>query len=219
MANSKGNIESSDRFYFLGPQKSLWAVTIVTKLKDACSLDNVLKNRHHSANKGLYICFPVVVYRGKSWTTRKAECWRIDTFKLCVMGHLRVPWTERKPNSSILNEISPEYSLEGLLLKLKLPYFGHLMWRAHTLEKILMLGKIEDKRRGGWWRVRWLDSIIDSMDMSLRKLQEIVNRGVWCATQSVRSQRVQHDLLTKKQENLPFGLPSLPWVSENWLKN
>ena len=101
---------------------------------------------------------------------------------------MRVPWTARS-NQSILKEINPEYSLEGLMLKLKLQYFGHLMEGADLLEKTLMLGKIEGKR-SGWQRMRWLDSITDSMDMNLRKLQEIVNRGIWCAKQSLRSQRV-----------------------------
>ena len=127
--------------------------------------------------------FPVVMYGCESWTIKKAERRRIDACELwCWRRRSRALWTTRKPNQSILKEINPEYSLEGLLLKLKLQYFGHLMWGANSLGKTLMLGKIEGKRRRGWQKKRWLDSITNSMDMNLSKLQEIVEDiGSWLA--------------------------------------
>ena len=140
---------------------------------------HIKKQRHYFANKvptsQSYVFFPIVMYGCESWTIKKAECQRIDAFELwCWRRFLRVPWTARKSNQSTLKQINPEYSLEGLMLKVKLQYFGHLMWRVDSFEKTLILGKIEGRRRRGQQRMRWLDSITDSIGMSLRKRQEIV---------------------------------------------
>ena len=127
--------------------------------------------------------FPVVMYGCESWTVKKAERWRIDVFEpWCWRRLLRIPWTARRSNQSILQEISPEYSLEGLMLKLKLQYFGHLMRRTNSLEKTLMLGKIEGGRRRGWQRMSWSDGITTVIDLSLSRLQELViDREAWHA--------------------------------------
>ena len=194
MANRWGKMETVRDFVFLvskitadGDCSHEIKRQLLLGRKAMTNLDNILKSRGIMLPTKVCLVkalvFPLVMCRCESWTIKKAERGRIDALKLWCWGRLlKVPWTVRGSNQSILKEISPEYSLEGLMLKLNFQYFGHLMWRAYSLGKTLMLGKIEGRRRRGWQRMKWLDGNTDSIDVILSKLQEVVkDREAWRA--------------------------------------
>ena len=195
--------------------KSLQMVTATMKLKDflllgrkdMTNLDNVLKSRDMTlltkVRTGKTMVFPVLMYGCECWITKKAECWRIDAFKLWSWRRLlRVPWTARRSNQSIIKDINLEYSLEGLMLKLKLQYFGHLMERANSLEKALMLGKIEGRRRRGWQRMRWLYGItrLNGHEWIWARSGRQWGTGRSGVLQSIGLQSIGHDWMIEQQQ-------------------
>ena len=235
MVNRWGNNVNTDRLFSWAP-KSLQMVTAAMKLKTLAlwkkSYDkprlHIKKQRHYFANKGPSSqSYGFFSSHERMWELGHKECWRIDAFELwCWRRLLQASWTTMRSNQSILKEISPEFSLEGLMLKLKLQHFGHLMQRTYFLEKTLMLGKIEGSRRRGQQRMRWLDGITNSMDMSLSKLQECCSQGSleccspWGCKESDMTEQL--NWLTAYTYHIffmgvsPFGHWSWQWFFKNW---